>query len=290
MNNQISQQQLDSSIATSNPFKAVYGPVQSWRFGRSLGIDPIGSVSTVSSRQQIAIRSRPDAPLGRDNQRISLSCDRPNITECDRCVLNLLRLQVIQTDENNHTFSQDRQILRQFTQISDYVGAIILAINGQVQLMTRRAEQLLSQYSLPLALPLLPDPLYHWFKHQIIQPTFTENVPSPCLPLHIEQAEKQLLIRLISDPIREQYLLLLEEEELKSFSISSLELLGLTQREAEVLFWVAKDKSNAGIAKMLGCCEGTVRKHLEHLYKKLEVQTRTGAVMVALKKLGLLKQ
>jgi wyosine [tRNA(Phe)-imidazoG37] synthetase (radical SAM superfamily) len=26
----------------------VYGPVQSWRFGRSLGIDPIGSVSTCS--------------------------------------------------------------------------------------------------------------------------------------------------------------------------------------------------------------------------------------------------
>lgn len=27
---------------------AVYGPVQSWRFGRSLGIDPIGAVSTCS--------------------------------------------------------------------------------------------------------------------------------------------------------------------------------------------------------------------------------------------------
>ncbi|MBD2213728.1 helix-turn-helix transcriptional regulator [Nostoc linckia FACHB-104] len=226
-------------------------------------------------------------------QRISLSSDRPNITECDRCVLNLLRLHPVQTDENNHTFStfsQYQQILTKFTQISDHIGAIVLAIDGQVQLMTQRAEQLLSQYSLARTPPLLPDSLYHWFKHQITQLTFNENVPSPCLPLHIEQAEKQLVIRLISDPIRKQYLLLLEEEELQSFSISSLELLGLTQREAEVLFWVAKDKSNAGIAKVLGCSEGTVRKHLEHLYQKLEVQTRTGAVMVALEKLGLLKK
>lgn len=219
-----------------------------------------------------------------------LSCDRPNITECDRCVLNLLRLQVIETDENNHTFSQYQQILTQFSQISDHIGAIILAIDGQVQLITQRAEQLLSQYSLALTPPLLPDPLYHWFKHQITQPTFSENILSPCLPLHIEQAEQQLVIRLIPDPIREQYLLRLEEEELQSFSISSLELLGLTQREAEVLFWVAKDKSNAGIAKVLGCCEGTVRKHLEHLYQKLAVQSRTGAVMFALEKLGLFKK
>lgn len=87
--------------------------------------------------------------------------------------------------------------------------------------------------------------------------------------------------------INQQYLLLLEEKEVQSFSISALESLGLTKREAEVLFWTAKDKSNAGIAKVLGCSEGTVRKHLEHLYGKLSVQTRTAAVMVALEKLGL---
>ncbi|HEY9644270.1 MAG TPA: radical SAM protein [Coleofasciculaceae cyanobacterium] len=35
-------------MAITFPFTSVYGPVQSWRFGRSLGIDPIGSVSTCS--------------------------------------------------------------------------------------------------------------------------------------------------------------------------------------------------------------------------------------------------
>jgi DNA-binding CsgD family transcriptional regulator len=63
----------------------------------------------------------------------------------------------------------------------------------------------------------------------------------------------------------------------------------VTRREAEVLFWISKDKSNVNIAKLLVCSEGTVRKHLENIYKKLGVQTRIGAVMFALERLGLLK-
>jgi len=150
-------------------------------------------------------------------------------------------------------------------QILDRVGAIVVEITGEVQFMTQRAEELLSQYFLPRIPYSLPESLKHWFK----------------------EAGRQLIVRLIPDPINQQYLLLLEEKELQSFSISALESLGLTKREAEVLFWIAKDKSNAGIAKVLGCSEGTVRKHLEHLYGKLNVQTRTAAVMVALEKLGL---
>ncbi len=98
-----------------------------------------------------------------------------------------------------------------------------------------------------------------------------------------------MLIRLIGNLNGVEYLVLLEEQELQSFSISSLELLGLTKREAEILFRVAQDQSNAAIARVLGCSKGTVRKHLEHIYKKLGVQTRMAAVMLALEKLGLLQ-
>jgi len=172
-------------------------------------------------------------------------------------------------------------------QILDRVGAIVVEITGEVQFMTQRAEELLSQYFLPPIPYSLPESLQHWFKDQIARLTFNGDVPSRCLPLHIQQTGRDLIVRLVPDPINQQYLLLLEEKELQSFSISALESLGLTKREAEVLFWTAKDKSNAGIAKVLGCSEGTVRKHLEHLYGKLSVQTRTAAVMVALEKLGL---
>lgn len=36
------------SISVNQEFKSVYGPVKSWRYGRSLGIDPIGRISTCS--------------------------------------------------------------------------------------------------------------------------------------------------------------------------------------------------------------------------------------------------
>lgn len=171
-------------------------------------------------------------------------------------------------------------------QILDRVGAIVVEIAGEVQFMTQRAEELLNQYFLPCIPYSLPESVQNWFQEQILRVAYKGNVASRCLPLHVQQAGKQLIVRLIPSPIKEQYLLLLEEEELPSFSISALELLGLTKREAEVLFWIAKDKSNAGIAKAIGCSEGTVRKHLEHLYEKLGVQTRTAAVMVAMEKLG----
>jgi DNA-binding CsgD family transcriptional regulator len=146
----------------------------------------------------------------------------------------------------------------------------------------------LSQYFGLCAPPLLPEILQHWFNHRMAQ--LTSDVPSPCLSLQMEQAGRQLIVRLMPDPIQGDYLLLLEEQQSASFSIATLELLGLTQREAEVLFWIAKDKSNAAVATILGCGEGTVRKHLEHVYAKLGAQTRMGAVMVALEKLGLLKE
>jgi DNA-binding CsgD family transcriptional regulator len=221
-------------------------------------------------------------------QKISLGCNCPNFTECDRCVLNLLQPHLTLAEEERPAFSQIQQILRLFKQALDRECAIGLAIDGRVQFMTQPAEQLLSQYFDTATSRTLPEPLEHWCKHQISQLSFDSDVPCSCLPLHVQQAERQLIIRLIPDRIRKQYFLLLEEQKPPSFSISALELLGLTKREAEVLFWIAKDKSNAQIAKVLGCREGTVRKHLENLYKKLGVQTRTAAVMVALEKLGLL--
>jgi DNA-binding CsgD family transcriptional regulator len=73
-----------------------------------------------------------------------------------------------------------------------------------------------------------------------------------------------------------------------SFSVELLQLLGLTKREAEVLWAISQDRSNADIAKFLKCSVSTVKKHLEHIYEKLNVQTRTAAVMTALVKLGLI--
>jgi DNA-binding CsgD family transcriptional regulator len=53
----------------------------------------------------------------------------------------------------------------------------------------------------------------------------------------------------------------------------------LTARERDVLVWLAAGKTNRDIAAILGAKPRTVEKHLEHIYEKLGVETRTAAVM-----------
>ena len=56
---------------------------------------------------------------------------------------------------------------------------------------------------------------------------------------------------------------------------------GLTQREAEVLLWIAKGKANRDIADILGLSARTVNKHLEQIYVKLGVENRASAAVKA---------
>lgn len=52
----------------------------------------------------------------------------------------------------------------------------------------------------------------------------------------------------------------------------------LTDREGEILDLVAAGKTNAEIAETIWIAPGTVRKHLENVYEKLGVSSRTAAV------------
>ena len=59
-------------------------------------------------------------------------------------------------------------------------------------------------------------------------------------------------------------------------------LLNLTDREHEVLGWVAEGKTNAEIGLILAARPRTVAKHLERIFQKLGVESRTAAARVAL--------
>ncbi len=56
---------------------------------------------------------------------------------------------------------------------------------------------------------------------------------------------------------------------------------GITAREAEVLLWIAKGKSNRDIGEILGLSPRTVNKHLEQIYTKLGVENRASAAVKA---------
>jgi DNA-binding CsgD family transcriptional regulator len=58
----------------------------------------------------------------------------------------------------------------------------------------------------------------------------------------------------------------------------SVEVASLTRREREILELVAEGRSNAEIAERLWISVGTVRIHLQHVYEKLGVRSRTAAL------------
>jgi len=55
----------------------------------------------------------------------------------------------------------------------------------------------------------------------------------------------------------------------------------LTRREKDVLAWVAEGKANAEIGQILATRTRTVAKHLEHIFTKLGVESRTAAARIA---------
>lgn len=59
------------------------------------------------------------------------------------------------------------------------------------------------------------------------------------------------------------------------------QVFGLTQRESEVLLWIARGKSNRDIGDILGLSPRTVNKHLEQVYAKLGVENRASAAIKA---------
>jgi DNA-binding CsgD family transcriptional regulator len=74
---------------------------------------------------------------------------------------------------------------------------------------------------------------------------------------------------------------LLIDEEVDAFSSEHLRSLGLTVREAQVLQAVRRGAPNKAIAHELGVTIRTIKKHLERVYEKLGVESRTAALAVA---------
>lgn len=83
------------------------------------------------------------------------------------------------------------------------------------------------------------------------------------------------------------FMLLLEEHATGGESPASLLCLGLTPREAEVLFWTAHGKTSPEIAIILDAALNTVKKHVQNILLKLGVESRLAAALRASEILGM---
>ena len=84
----------------------------------------------------------------------------------------------------------------------------------------------------------------------------------------------------------DEILLRLLEGEFENDNLVLKRKLQLTQRESEVLMWIARGKSNRDIAEILNLSPRTVNKHLEQIYAKLGVENRASAAALAVRMLG----
>ena len=175
-----------------------------------------------------------------------------------------------------------QQDLRAFYACARHRDRAMIILNGKrrVRWMTEPARHCVAEFfgDLPQRANHLPAPLERWIKQQsLARPNKGAAVRSSTA---IERNGEQLVLHLVTDK-RERIRLLRLEKQRPAFSPRSLERLGLSRRETEVLFWLAQGKTNAGIGTTLGLSRFTVRTHLEHIYQKLGVQTRTAAAALA---------
>jgi DNA-binding CsgD family transcriptional regulator len=68
-----------------------------------------------------------------------------------------------------------------------------------------------------------------------------------------------------------------EAQTLEERTLDELTRRGLTTRQAEVLWLVARGRSNRDAGAILGISDRTVQKHLEHCYRALGVSDRSAA-------------
>jgi len=162
-------------------------------------------------------------------------------------------------------------------------AVITLSAKGSILFCTEPARLYLAEYfkSSKHLNRHLPAKLRQWLRRRKPVASRNTGIPPPCKPFVLERKRGKLTVYLLSGRTAGRQILLLEEQR----AVRSVELLqkhlGLTPREAAVLFWVSQGKMNAGIGILLGSSTGTIEKHLEHILAKLKVETRTAAALYA---------
>ncbi len=160
---------------------------------------------------------------------------------------------------------------------------------GKLTWQTPLARDLLLTYYGTSA-PHVPEPVLFWLRKHVLG-----TVPQVEPPrLLIEMGKRRLSCRLHqrTDDGQEgaggdtgDWLIVMRETSEDAIVEAMSLSFKLTAREAEVLYWVIKGKINRDIADILGASPATVKKHLERVYAKLGVETRTAAAGMAMNRI-----
>ena len=144
-------------------------------------------------------------------------------------------------------------------------GLLVVSPKGLIQFATEQARFLLKNF-LHSPPDRLPETVTRWL----------DSGSSGGQSSRFIAAETgiRLCIRIVSCEPRSIGLLLELNPEL---AITGGARRALTERQIEVLTWVARGKTNAEIARILSLKPGTIGKYLERIFPKLGVENRTAA-------------
>ncbi len=123
----------------------------------------------------------------------------------------------------------------------------------------------------------LPDEALAWMRGAVQR--VSAGAPPPTLALG--HAPRRLLVALHEQTGDGEWLVVMRERSDRAVIDALAAAFKLTAREAEVLYWVAKGKTNRDIGDIFGTSPATVKKHLEHVFEKLGVETRNAAASMA---------
>lgn len=126
-----------------------------------------------------------------------------------------------------------------------------------------------------------PQPLLDWLSGIIVARASGDEA----LPLNVARDAKRLIVTLSAQTDEGEWLLMLREESDVAQMEALMAAFRLTLREAEVLYWVVKGKTSRDIGDILNTSPRTVNKHLERVFEKLGVETRTAAAAKAIEKM-----
>jgi DNA-binding CsgD family transcriptional regulator len=207
-----------------------------------------------------------------------------DFSERDRRLLNRLLPHLREAYQNTQAISRMQEELTLLRWLVGQVdeAVVLLSKTGRVKLITPRAQQWLESYVGAPSADRLPERLEVWFRQQEATVSRLDPTPLPRKPLVIERAGRRLTVRHLCEA--DYCCLLLHERQVPS--PLALEPLGLTRRQAEVLFWAAQGKTNREIGRILAVGPRTVEAYLSAVYKKLGVENRFAAIRCALTLLG----
>jgi len=127
---------------------------------------------------------------------------------------------------------------------------------------------------------VLPESLQGWFQRWLRQ-SGKSDMEADAEPYRLAPG---FTLRVSACQNPDEYLLLLQREDAQWTPETLRDKLKLTFREAEILMWIARGKTNKEIGIILTTSPRTVNKHLEHIFEKLGVSTRAAAVAIVLQR------